>query len=69
MGHVSFHIRQEPSRGEWVVEEEEDAREIRGVFSTLTAALDFVDQSRRPQLERAGLRKPSRARGMHGSNA
>ena len=52
MGHASFHIHRESSRGSWVVEEE--GHEIGGMFATLVAALDFVDaESRRFQQARA----------------
>jgi hypothetical protein len=64
MGHASFHIHREPSRGAWVVEEEA-SREIGGVFATLVAALDFVDgESRRFQRARAVIEfapRPARA--------
>jgi|HubBroStandDraft_4_1064222.scaffolds.fasta_scaffold531065_2 hypothetical protein len=53
MGHASFHIHRDPGHGTWVVEEE-DNREIGGIFATLLAALDFVDgESRRFQVAQA----------------
>jgi hypothetical protein len=60
MGHASFHIHREPSRGTWVVEEE--GHEIGGMFATLVAALDFVDgESRRFQEARAVIQLMPRA--------
>ncbi len=41
MGHVSFRIHRE--RGSWVVVQESSGQEIGGIFTTLIAALNFVD--------------------------
>jgi hypothetical protein len=45
MGQASFHIHRD--HGSWVVVEETSGREIGGVFTTLIAALDFVDHEAR----------------------
>ena len=61
MGHASFHIHRDPGQGAWVVEEE-DSRQIGGLFATLIAALDFVDgESRRFQQARAVIELSPRA--------
>jgi hypothetical protein len=66
MGHASFHIHRDQDRGAWVVEEEA-SRQIGGVFSTLVAALDYVDsESRRFQKAQAVIEfAPRHARSKH----
>jgi hypothetical protein len=49
MGQASFRIHRD--HGSWVVVEENSGREIGGLFSTLIAALDFVDHEARRFLE------------------
>jgi hypothetical protein len=66
MGHASFHIHQDQDQGAWVVEEEA-SRQIGGVFSSLVAALDYVDsESRRFQKAQTLVElAPRRARSKH----
>jgi hypothetical protein len=49
MGQASFHIHRD--HGSWVVVEETSGRAIGGIFTTLVAALDFVDHEARRFLE------------------
>ena len=49
MAQASFHVHRD--RGSWVVVEENSGREIGGVFTTLVAALDFVDHEARRFVE------------------
>jgi hypothetical protein len=53
MRHASFHIHRTPDRRTWVVEEEGEGQ-LGGLFSTLAAALDYVDgEARRFEHARA----------------
>jgi hypothetical protein len=45
MGQASFRIRRD--HGSWVVVEENSGHAIGGTFTTLVAALDFVDHEAR----------------------
>jgi hypothetical protein len=49
MAQASFHIHRD--HGSWVVVEENSGHEIGGIFTTLVAALDFVDHEARRFLE------------------
>jgi hypothetical protein len=60
MGQASFHIRRD--HGSWIVVEENSGRGIGGVFTTLVAALDFVDgEARRFLAARAVIELSPRA--------
>lgn len=61
MSAVSFHIRRDGES--WVVAQESGGRELGGIFSTLVAALEFVDgEACRFQDARAVIELSPRAR-------
>jgi hypothetical protein len=60
MGHVSFHIHRD--HGSWIVVQESSGHEIGGIFTTLVAALNFVDgEARRFEQVRAVIELTPRA--------
>ncbi len=60
MSQASFHIHRD--HGSWVVVEENSHREIGGIFTTLVAALNFVDgEARRFLRARAVIELSPRA--------